>query len=169
MLIGFTGHQMIEHPERWGWVRGQFERVLRESSGAGDHALSSLAAGGDQVFSEAALAAGLEIEVVVPCAGYEATFTEAETLARYQGLLACAARVVELDYPEPSQDAFLAAGKQVVDLADLVVALWNGKAAAGKGGTADIVHYARRLGRAVVHINPNTMEMLRLDPGPSNG
>jgi hypothetical protein len=166
MIIGFTGHQKINHPERWGWVREQFERVLRESAAAGDRAMSSLAAGGDQEFSEAAIAAGLGIEVVVPCAGYEATFKEAATLARYQVLLSRAARVIQLDYPAPSEDAFLAAGKRVADLSGMVVALWNGKAVAGTGGTGEMVAYARELCRPVVHINPDSLQVLAVGGEP---
>ena len=118
------------------------------------------------MFSEAARAAGLGIEVVVPCADYEATFKAPDTLARYRDLLAVASQVVKLDYPIPSEDAFLAAGKRVVELSTLVVSLWNGKPAAGKGGTGDIVEFARKLGRVVVDINPNTMKVARLDPHP---
>lgn len=59
MVVGFTGRQAIDHPEHWVWVREQFEQVMREVAGPGDRAASSLAAGGDQLFSEVAVAAGL--------------------------------------------------------------------------------------------------------------
>lgn len=160
MLVGFTGHQKIDCPERWGWVEDRFKLALAASAPAATGAISSLAAGGDQLFSRAALAAGLRIEVVVPCAGYERAFDDPAARAAYAALLAQASRVVELDYPDPSEDAFLAAGMRVVDIADLVLCLWNGKAAAGRGGTGDIVGYARGLGKPVTYINPDTMQVV---------
>lgn len=164
MINGFTGHQKIDHPERWGWVQEQFQRILREVARQGDRAASSLAKGGDQIFSQMALAEGLAIEVVVPCAGYERTFDDSKDLAQYKELLGQAVEVTTLEFPMPSEDAFLAAGKRIVDRSDRVVALWNGKKAAGKGGTGDIVEYARELGRLVIHVNPDSMQVLRLGP-----
>lgn len=163
MYIGFTGHQRIDRPERWGWVQDQFKLILGRHATPGDIAVSSLAAGGDQLFSEAALAAGLGIEVVVPCIAYERAFSTPEALDKYEKLLVRADRVIHLEYPAPSQDAFLAAGMRVVEMSGLVVALWNGWDAAGRGGTGDVVSYARRLGRPVVHVNPGEMQVAKLE------
>lgn len=163
MIIGFTGHQNIHHPERWGWVQEQFVRVLREVASPGDRVASSLAKGGDQLISEVALAEGIAIEVVVPSAGYEATFAEPAALARYTALMGQAVSVTKLEFPIPSEDAFLAAGRQIVGRSGVVVALWNGKAASGRGGTGDIVAYARDLGRLVIHVNPDSMQVVRLE------
>lgn len=165
MFIGFTGHQKIDRPERWGWVREQFARVLGEAAGRGDRVMSSLAEGGDQLFAETALACGIEVEVVIPCDGYESTFDEPGELARYEGLLGKAAGLTRLGYPAPSEDAYLAAGKVIVDGSGLVVALWNGKPAAGKGGTGDIVAYARERGRPVIHVHPDLMQVFGPDVG----
>jgi hypothetical protein len=59
-----------------------------------------------------------------------------------------------LPYPFPSEEAFWNAGKYIVDHSDLVVAVWDGEAARGLGGTADVVQYALTVGRKVVHVNP---------------
>lgn len=159
MIIGFSGHQKIDHPERWGWVREQFDTVLRERQGDGTRIVVALAKGGDQAFTEAALALGLPVDIVLPCSLYENTFKGEDAKATYRGLLARGARVETLEYVEPSQDAFLAAGKYVVDHCDLLVTLWNGKAAAGKGGTGDVVEYARSLGRPLIHVHPDLLEV----------
>ncbi len=47
-------------------------------------------------------------------------------------------------------------------MADLMVAVWNGRPAAGLGGTADIVKYALNSGKPVLHLDPEsrTTEML---------
>ncbi len=165
MIIGFTGHQRIDRPERWGWIREQFARVLGEAAGRGDRVMSALAAGGDQLFAETALGLGVPVEVVIPCDGYETTFDEPEELERYEKLLARAAGVTRLGFAAPSEDAYLAAGQHIVDRAGLLVALWNGKPAAGKGGTGDIVAYAREHGRPVIHVHPGLMQVF----GPELG
>jgi len=46
------------------------------------------------------------------------------------------------------------AGEKIVEEADIVVAVWDGKPAAGLGGTADIVEYARELEKPLIWINP---------------
>src|SRR5206468_2655686 len=52
-----------------------------------------------------------------------------------------------------SEDAYLAAGHWIVDQSDLVILVWNGYPAAGKGGTADVASYARLVRRPFIHIH----------------
>jgi hypothetical protein len=163
MNIGFTGHQKIDRPERWGWVREQFARILGEAAGRSDRVMSSLAAGGDQLFAETALGLGMAVEVVIPCNGYESTFDEPGELERYEELLGKAVAVTRLGFPSPSEDAYLAAGKHIIDWSGLVIALWNGKPAGGKGGTGDIVAYAHERARPVIHVHPDLMQVFGPD------
>jgi polyphosphate kinase 2 (PPK2 family) len=49
--------------------------------------------------------------------------------------------------PAPThEDAYLAAGRWIVDHADRLVAVWDGRPARGRGGTAEVVAYARHRG-----------------------
>ncbi|WP_237707452.1 hypothetical protein [Serinicoccus profundi] len=73
---------------------------------------------------------------------------------RFQQLLAAATKVEQLNYRQPSEDAYLAAGRRVVDLCDVLVAVWDGLPAQGKGGTADVVEYAREVGKPVEVVWP---------------
>jgi hypothetical protein len=43
---------------------------------------------------------------------------------------------------EAREDAYARAGHAIVDASDVLVALWDGKPARGRGGTAEIVQYA---------------------------
>lgn len=54
------------------------------------------------------------------------------------------------------EESYLAAGQKVVDLSNMMIAVWNGKPAAGLGGTADIVDYALQKKKQLYHINPLT-------------
>lgn len=139
MRLGITGHQDI--PESAvAWIR----RELRSEIAARQPlvGLSSLAKGADQLFASSVLDAGQQLEVVLPCRQYAETF-EPSDRGDYFALLARASRTVALDYGPPSEDAFLAAGQYLVSHVDRLVAVWDGGAAKGLGGTADIVAFAQ--------------------------
>jgi hypothetical protein len=58
-------------------------------------------------------------------------------------------------------DAYLDCGMATVDGSDVLLAVWDGEPARGKGGTGDVVAYARSLGRPLVLIDANTLEVSR--------
>jgi len=49
----------------------------------------------------------------------------------------------------------MAASKVMIDAADELFAVWDGKSARGHGGTADVVAYARHQGKPVRVIWPD--------------
>lgn len=141
MRVGVTGHQNIP-PQALEYVtRGVndvLDRVKDELVG-----ISSLAAGGDQVFASLVVERGGRLEVVLPCSHYETTFSRSDDLRNFSALLEKATRVETLSFEKPSDEAYLAAGRRVVNLSEVLLAIWDGQPAKGKGGTADIVEYAR--------------------------
>lgn len=150
MRIGISGHQCAPAP-----VWESIEVTLRARLNGQERpvvGVSALAAGADQLFARLILAAGHDLEVVVPCDGYDSTFDDGG--ATFRSLLVRATKVRHLPFPEPSEEAFFAAGKAVVDGSDLVLAVWDGKAAKGLGGTADVVAYAKETHVAVEVIWP---------------
>ncbi|MGH7867899.1 MAG: hypothetical protein ACREP9_09805 [Candidatus Dormibacteraceae bacterium] len=151
MRVGFTGHQNLP-PEFVSKIRHELWEQLRGDA-TGLTGLSSLAEGADQIFASTILSSGGALEVVIPSAGYQATFSE-EALDGYKSLLSKASRVHQLPFNEPSEEAFFAAGKYVVDNSDRMIAVWDGEKAAGLGGTGDIVQYARDRGFNVTIIWP---------------
>jgi hypothetical protein len=158
MRIGITGHQKLEEPNRWGWVQREIDNIL-----AGTQTpligVTSLAIGADQLFAEAVLRHYGTLEVVIPYEGYEQAFTEGHDRGEYFRLLKEAARVEVLQRTGTNEEAYYEAGKRVADSSDFIVAVWNGKPAVGLGGTADIVQYARQIGKMVVHLNPIQMSV----------
>jgi hypothetical protein len=48
----------------------------------------------------------------------------------------------------------MAAGRSVADRSDLLLAVWDGAPAAGFGGTADVIRYARERSKAVEIVWP---------------
>ncbi len=114
---------------------------------------TSLAAGADQLVARAVLKEGGSIHAIVPSAEYETTLA-GDDLATYRELLAQAEQVTRLDFRQPSEQAYWAAGKEIVDYCDLLIAIWDGAPARGLGGTADVVNYARSRGKDVQVIWP---------------
>jgi predicted Rossmann fold nucleotide-binding protein DprA/Smf involved in DNA uptake len=150
--VGITGHQRIPF-EALGFVQKGIADAIQRF----DHHLigvSSLAAGADQLFAHTVLKAGGRLHIVVPCQDYEETFSDQSDLDCFFALLQKADIIETLDYSEPSEEAFLEAGRRVVNLSDLLIAVWDGEVAKGKGGTVDIVGYARERGRNVVILWP---------------
>jgi hypothetical protein len=161
--LGATGHQTIP-PGAREFVVDAVRDILRRAESP-LLAVTSLAAGADQLVATELLRAGGHLHVIVPSGHYERTFTTQVDLASFRSLLEAADAVTRLDYAEPSEEAFLyaepseeaflAAGKRVVDDCEMLIAIWDGKPARGLGGTADVVRYAQDTGKAVSIVWPD--------------
>lgn len=150
MRIGITGHRHRAGIS-WDWVHDAFAAGLRARDP--EWGVTSLASGADRLFAELVLERGGAIEFVCPMADYREDF-EGEERAAFDRLRAAARSTIEIP-PMPDRDSgYLAAGEWVARNCDLLFALWDGEPAAGKGGTAEIVAFARRLGRPVLHFEP---------------
>jgi hypothetical protein len=131
-----------------------------------DAGASSLAEGSDQVFAEVVLAAGKELLAIVPFDGYETRFASERARHGYLGLLKRAARVEVLPSAETDETGYLNAGKRIVEISDVLFAVWDGQPAAGVGGTADVVRYALLRGLRIVHLNPDVRTVALVDANP---
>jgi hypothetical protein len=129
--------------------------------------VSSLAEGSDRIVAEAGLAAGFDLEVVLPLgrAEYVHDFETQESRARLEQMLARASAVFELAGTADERPcAYEAAGFVMLANIDLLIAIWDGEKPAGIGGTAQIVSRAIADGVPIVWIdpaNPNAMQISR--------
>ena len=114
---------------------------------------TAVAPGADQLCITTALELAIAVEAVIPCAEYESIFTGADALSAYHQLLARCRKIHTLPAQHCSDEAFLEAGQWIVEHADLVLLVWNGYPAGGKGGTADVASYARSMRRPFLHIH----------------
>jgi hypothetical protein len=144
--VGFSGHQGLPSgiSDR---IRSDLAERLSELLPV--HGYTSLAEGSDQMFARLVTSLGGRFSVIIPCHEYEATFRTPETLDSYRTLLSGAASAETLDFSGPSEQAFWTAGKRIVELSDRLLAVWDGLPARGLGGTADVVGYAKSVGKAV--------------------
>ncbi|MFI9172871.1 hypothetical protein [Streptomyces lincolnensis] len=141
--IGVTGHRSIP-TSILPAVRSGMRRQLGGERGL--EALSSLAAGADQLFANIALDRGIPVTAVIPGMDYEAHLGGDEAQSAYRRLLKACTRRVDLPVEPTHERAYLAAGCWIVDHADQLVAVWDGHPARGVGGTGDVVAYARSTG-----------------------
>lgn len=155
MRIGISGHQRLRQPSAWSWVRQKMLECLA-SQPRPIVGVTSLAIGADTLFAEIILELGGSLEVVLPFSDYEERFEEGQDRLRYRELLGRAESVAVLEREGTDEEAYYAAGKRVADLSDLLILVWDGRPAAGLGGTGDIAAYARRKQKPLIHLNPET-------------
>jgi hypothetical protein len=120
---------------------------------AGVTGISCLADGADLIFARAVAELGGCLEVIVPGGQYRDVLP-ADSRPEYDRLLARAAAVRQLPFAEPTSESYMAASKLMIDTADELYAVWDGRPARGYGGTADVVAYAHARGTPVRVIWP---------------
>jgi len=155
MNIGITGHQTLRGRIILEWLKNELERDIKEMKDV-RFANSSLAIGADQLFAKTILQMKIDLIAVIPSMHYEETF-KGRHKTSYFSLLSKCKLIERLDFTEPSEIAFLTAGKYVVDKSDVLFAIWDGGKAKGLGGTGDVVEYALSLKKTIIHLNPLSM------------
>lgn len=154
--IGVSGHRyMLEQSSLKVALKAalaEIESVFRQKV---EVVLSPLAEGADQFVARMCMDEyGFHLVAVlpVPSDDYVQDFNRESSRETFLRLLAEARQTVEIP-PQPSRDqAYEAAGRYVVDHCDVLIALWDGKPARGRGGTGEIVTYARMQNRPLVWI-----------------
>jgi hypothetical protein len=152
VVIGVTGHRKLDNePALAEQVQRILERIkliipLSPKTPLVFTILSPLAEGADRLVAREVLKiSDSQLEVVLPLDkdDYLRDFESSESKAEFEQLLAQARRVKPLPAKLTRTEAYAQVGRYVVDHCDVLIALWNGKPAAGQGGTAEIVDYAR--------------------------
>ena len=152
MKVGMTGHQQLGGNETIAWLSHTLETCIAQYHI--EQGITSLAIGADQLYAEALQRNRIPYLAIIPSADYTTTFQNDHDLERYQKYLQNALEIIHLPFEKGSEQAYYEAGKQVVDLSDLMLTIWNGLPAKGLGGTGDIVQYALSLKKPIIHIHP---------------
>jgi len=156
-VVGFTGHRQLAEPRK---IAEAVRTVLTElkASAPGEWiALSSVASGSDTIFVQVAFKLGLAWHALLPLptAEFRQDFSDEEWKA-VEALLPEAEIVRVTAETDVREDAYLDCGMETVHDCDVLVAVWDGAPARGKGGTADVVAYAHDIGRPIVVIDAVT-------------
>ncbi|MEW9529437.1 hypothetical protein [Microbispora sp. NPDC049125] len=105
--------------------------------------VTCLAPGADQIFAERVLGLGGALVAIVPARRYGRCLPAGHRPA-FHRLLRRARKVVRLPYEHPTPATYEAANEALLAGVDLLLAVWDGAPARGRGGTADVVEDARQ-------------------------
>jgi hypothetical protein len=135
--------------------------------------ISPLAKGTDRIVAHSVLARPhSRLKVIVPFEldEYRRDFVEPDDRAEFEALLVRDDAPTTLAHPygtiapgaseaeirgamDCRNEGYFNVGCRVVEGCEILIAVWDGQAAAGKGGTSDVVHYAVAQGRLVIWID----------------
>ena len=169
--IAVSGHRPNRLPrELIGPLREQSKRVLTELAAALAPAplsvCSALAEGADRIVASAGLACNLPLQVWLPFAreDYQRDFVSVTARQEFTALLEQAQQVKALcfDYQHHRNSGYVAVGEQLVHVADVLIAIWDGQPARGAGGTAEVVQGAIDKGIPVIWLPPQQPLRVRL-------
>jgi hypothetical protein len=146
--IAISGHRGLPAPT----VR-LVDLALRAALAERAPDVTGLADGADQIFARAVTDLGT-LEGVIPAPEYREKLP-VDSHPEYDDLLARAAAVHRLPFTASTPESHMVASKLMVDKADELYAVWDGKPARSYGGTADVVAYARERGTRMRVIRPD--------------
>lgn len=161
-VVGFSGHRQLANSDAVGLaIRTALESLKGEAAGEWV-AVSSVATGGDQVFIEEAHSLALSWYAILPLpkAEFAKDFSTGEW-ATVEDALSKAEHVRVITENGSREDAYLDAGMETVNSADVLLTVWDGEPARGKGGTADVVDYAKSIGKPLMIIDATTLKVRR--------
>ncbi len=168
IAIGITGHRLARLSDvDLAALRARIDALLSAIAGAAPKSrfrlVGSLAEGADMMATDAALARGWQVDTVLPfnAEEYSCDFDEVAAIG-LRSRIKASANVLELpgrrDEIGGEAAAYERAGRVVLTQSDLLLAVWDGEPARGRGGAAQIV------AEAVAHAIP----VLLLNPDPSH-
>lgn len=160
LRVGLSGHQDLGSNAHRNEILEKLGLVIESLNLT--EGFTCLAAGADQSFAAKLRQLKIPYTVIIPCRDYETTFQDKETRTKFFSLLKSAESVKTLEFDAPCEEAFYAAGMNVVESTDVLIAIWDGKPAKGLGGTGDMVEFANSLGKPVIHIHSETFEVAEL-------
>jgi hypothetical protein len=178
LRVGVSGHRDIG-PDHPGLVRAVDEvlavialvqaAMAARSTQVGLTVVSSLAEGTDRMLARAILSTkNGQLEAVLPLepGDYQDDFGSAASKDDFEHLLAEAVSVNTVEPAQSREHAYESAGQAVVDRSDVMVVVWNGQPARGRGGTAEIYEYARKRKKPLfwIRVDDHSAEVAVLPP-----
>ena len=153
LRVGVTGHRelsdILELERAVASVLDLVsDRFAPERTPVVFRAVSPIAEGADRLVARTVLKRpDADLIVLLPFAPerYLKDFTTETSKAEFKSLFeqALSHRVVTGDFRLSDEECYERIGRDVVDHADVLIALWDGRPARGVGGTASIVDFAR--------------------------
>ena len=145
-LIGFAGHRRVDDPERAkAALRRELDAMVAELDGE-VVGVSSAAAGADLLFLEACRDAGLKTVVLLPFdrQRFAQDFEDPAEWRRAEQLIDGAWWHETVRGNEEAPAAYHVVSRDLLDLCDRMIFLWDGQPPRGLGGTGETVMDAQK-------------------------
>lgn len=156
LAVGICGHRWVrESPELQAATDKVVEKIERHYSVQGIRLLSPLAEGADRIVAKRILSFPKVYLVALlpfPVKEYLMDFSGPESVEEFRDLFGRANQVIELPGQQNREQAYVSLAKTLLDQCDVLIGVWDGKPANGRGGTAEIVQEARRRGMPLAWI-----------------
>lgn len=127
--------------------------------------MSALAEGADRIVADIAMAHGYELDAVVPFLPeeYAKDFEDPASHDHFYRLLGAAGRTLVLPGArDPDSRAYALAGEALVAHSTVILAVWDGAPALGRGGTGEVVARAVETNVPVIHIPLDASQPIRV-------
>lgn len=150
--VAVTGHRVLADEEATAaCVYAALDRLSNECGSL--EVITLMADGADILAAEQALAIGARVLAILPQDAKECREQiRTQWLDRFDTALSRCAEVIEPLERLPKPECYRAAGVRMLERADVLLAIWNGKRAHGIGGTGNIVELAIGMGIPVVRV-----------------
>lgn len=158
LKIGITGKRdivsdMLVREE----IKKKISAILKKEKANSFVAYSAMAKGADTIFADVVsndFKQPLKIVLPFDSAEYEKDFTEAQDLSEYKNWISKIGInvITTKDIPnnqDQRNEAYFAVGKFLVDNCDYLIVVWDKLKPRGKGGTAEILGYAKERNKSV--------------------
>jgi hypothetical protein len=174
--IGVSGHRFLRD---WNALKGGLVSAVATISelfpGRLFNLISPLAEGADRLVADVIIrypGAKLVVPLPLPRSEYMKDFTAPGSKEEFLRMLKTAAEIILLPPEHCREAAYEAAGLYVLKHCEILIALWDGVSARGRGGTGDIIARAVAGGKPVCHIwagNSSPEEARFTDAGGKHG
>jgi hypothetical protein len=175
LRVGVVGHRLNQLPEAIrpslqetiGRLFAVIELVGAEAGAGRFTLLSALAEGTDRYAANAALARGWALESPLPFSvkRYEKDFSERASKLEFRALMKKARKVSPHPQNDGDDDAgYGGVGARIASHCHVLLAVWNGAAAKGPGGTAHVIALALGAGAPVLWLSLSSRTPTRLLP-----
>ncbi len=178
LTIGVTGHRSLPNEMK---LKVILQKTLRKllADYDGISIVSPLAEGADRLFVETAFTVMPEKikKLVIPMPfdkeRYVQDFATEESKQEFKKYFEKSnfkniKEELEIDsfmtlHGKDDNEAYMNVGKCVANNSDILIAIWDGKEANGAGGTGDVIAYAKKKRKAILHINTDTLKVDKIN------
>jgi hypothetical protein len=148
---------------QWPRIEAQLAEVMAEIEARHPKRsrvlVSGLAEGADRLAAFVGLARGWKLHAILAFHRdrFEEDFHGPHSVGQFRALLGCADRITEPDpqwhLGRPANEGYDAMGTTMLELSQQLIAIWDGGASRGKGGTIEVIEAARRRAMPVVWVH----------------